>query len=245
MASPSGIVTARIIWEQDRQGKHVTEPQGPNGPQQPQWGPTPQGWGQIGGGQPAVGPDGPRPNWLLRHKVLGSALGAFGLILVIGLIGSAVKPVSTAASSPTVTAPTSAASSSAVTATTAAAVVPSAASNATPPVAPDVSATPSPAPAAADPVGECFARPPATGDVLFRSKNPGLSWQTQRLGGNYVYNHTVNECQDSVTWLLATIPKGPGYCGQVALASDNPTYDDTVAPAPPLKTAIAQGGACD
>ena len=222
----------------------MTQPQGPTDPQPPHWGPTPQGWGQTGGGQPPTGPDGHR-SWLVRHKVLSAAFGALVLIFVIGLIGSAVKPVSTTASTPTVTAPTPAASSATVAATSTAAVAPSPSSGTTPAVAPDVSPTPSPAPAAADPVGECFARPPATGDVLFRSKNPGLGWQTQRLGGNYAYNHTVNECQDSVTWLLATIPKGSGYCGQVALASDNPTYDDTVAPAPPLKKVIAQGGTCD
>ena len=52
-------------------------------------------------------------------------------------------------------------------------------------------------------------------------------------------------CKTTVDALPLTAPTGDGYCTQVALASDNPGYDESVVPAAPLRKVAAQvGGSC-
>lgn len=77
----------------------MTQPQGPDDGQQPQWwGPTPQGWGPVGGPPPS-GPGDPRRPWVVRHKILSAGLGVFGVLVALALIGSVLpKPTNTAVS---------------------------------------------------------------------------------------------------------------------------------------------------
>ncbi len=81
-------------------------------------------------------------------------------------------------------------------------------------------------------------------DMLVRMKVPGLDWAAQRLGGGYIWNNSSNDCQTGPDWVLATISTDPGYCAQVAWATDNPTYDETAVPAGPLRKLIATKGEC-
>lgn len=80
--------------------------------------------------------------------------------------------------------------------------------------------------------------------MLVRMKVPGLDWAAQRLGGGYVWSYSSNDCQTAPDWVLATISTDPGYCAQVAWATDNPTYDETAVPARPLRELIATKGDC-
>jgi hypothetical protein len=95
-------------------------------------------------------------------------------------------------------------------------------------------------------IAACDARNSGTEpDVLFRFKDPGTDWITQRLGGGYNYNVGLGQCMSAADFLLSTVPDGAGHCGHVALASDNPGYDENVdGPAPPLSGVIASKGNC-
>ena len=50
---------------------------------EPQYGPTPQGWGPVGEPQIAVG--APKPNWVVRHKITSTVATALLLLLVVGI----------------------------------------------------------------------------------------------------------------------------------------------------------------
>lgn len=52
-------------------------------------------------------------------------------------------------------------------------------------------------------------------------------------------------CKTTVDALPLISPLGDGYCTQLALASDNPGYDENATPAAPLRKVVAQvGGSC-
>ena len=100
---------------------------------------------------------------------------------------------------------------------------------ATPPTTP-------PAPAAT-PTG-C----PLPNDVEYieRDTVPRLPTSAIRLGSVY-----VTLCKTTVDALPLISPLGEGYCTQLALASDNPGYDENATPAAPLRKVVAQvGGSC-
>ena len=81
---------------------------------------------------------------------------------------------------------------------------------------------------------------PGGPDLLVRYVVPGIHPSAQTLGSEDIVN-----CQPTITMLQKTSPTRPGYCTQVAYASDNPGYDLNADPAPPLKHMIAAfGGGC-
>jgi len=65
-----------------------------------------------------------------------------------------------------------------------------------------------------------------------------------QLGGGFAYNHRSNQCQSSVEFNLDAVPDQPGFCAQIASASDNPGYNPDARPAPPLKKVFASKGSC-
>jgi hypothetical protein len=118
----------------------------------------------------------------------------------------------------------------------------------TSPAQPTAAASPSTSSSAApesDLPAKCRAKTPANaGDILFRFKDPGTDWNAQRLGGGYAWNAATNTCLATPDFFISTVPDGPGHCGQVAMASDNPTYDENAVPAGPLHNVIAEKGSC-
>ncbi len=90
----------------------------------------------------------------------------------------------------------------------------------------------------------CFARPPTQGDIIVREKDPTLPYTAMQLGGGFAYNHNSDQCQSSVDFSLDTISDQPGFCAQVALASDNPGYNIETRPAPQLEKVLASKGSC-
>jgi hypothetical protein len=152
-------------------------------------------------------------------------ISAVGLLVLIGIIGSLTrhpaKRAAAAAASP--------------------GVHPSAAHTTTSATAP----TKTPAAKAGSAASKCGARQPSSGDIFVRMISPGQQPAAQRLGGEWVWNNTTNTCDTSVQMMIATAPKGAGFCTQVALASDNPGYNADASPAPPLKKVVAStGGSC-
>ena len=94
-------------------------------------------------------------------------------------------------------------------------------------------------------VAACDAKPSNYPDILVREKDPTRPYAAQQLGGNYAYNYRTNKCEDGVTYALSTVADLPGYCVQVAEASDNPGYNPDASPAPRLKKVVAsKGSAC-
>jgi hypothetical protein len=148
-------------------------------------------------------------------------ISAVGLLAVIGIIGSlASHPAKqAAAASPD--------------------VHPSAAHT----TKPTTASTKAPTAKAESAVSKCGARPPSSGDIFVRMISPDQQPAAQRLGGEWVWNNTTNTCDTSVQMMIATAPKGPGFCTQAALASDNPGYNADASPAPPLKKVVASTGA--
>lgn len=90
----------------------------------------------------------------------------------------------------------------------------------------------------------CVARPARYGDVLVRTKVPDLPWDVVELGGGWVFDHRTNTCRDGVDDPMSVIPTQPGYCGEVALASDNPRYDVEARPARALRKILDSRGDC-
>ena len=91
----------------------------------------------------------------------------------------------------------------------------------------------------------CYAKPRNHPDILVREKDPTLPYTAQQLGGNFTYNYRTNTCQDGITFVLSGVSDQPGYCVQVAEASDNPGYNPDASPAPRLKKVVAsKGSAC-
>lgn len=110
-----------------------------------------------------------------------------------------------------------------------------------------VTSTPPPAPS---PVAPSASPAPATtttgcplpNDVeyLERDTVPRLPPSAIRIGAVF-----VALCKTTVDALPLVSPLGDGYCTQLALASDNPGYDESATPAAPLRKVVAQvGGSC-
>jgi hypothetical protein len=71
---------------------------------------------------------------------------------------------------------------------------------------------------------------------------PGQAPVAQELGGEWVWNVSLDKCLTSVQMIIATAPTVAGDCTQVGYAADNPGYDVNAASAPPLKHVAAQKG---
>ena len=77
-------------------------------------------------------------------------------------------------------------------------------------------------------------------EYLERDTVPRLPPSAIRIGAVF-----LPLCKTTVDALPLTAPLGVGYCTQVALASDNPGYDENATPAAPLRKVAAQvGGSC-
>jgi hypothetical protein len=72
--------------------------------------------------------------------------------------------------------------------------------------------------------------------------SPGVQWYAQRLGGEWVWNATLNKCLTSVQLMIATAPTVTGSCTQVGYVADNPDYNVNADVAPPLKEIAAEAG---
>lgn len=104
------------------------------------------------------------------------------------------------------------------------------------------SATPAPATSSTQPAvpSETCATPlPDRGDIIVREKFPNVPIDALELGGT-----DPEHCVWTMDSLKTSQPTGPGYCSEVAWASDNPGYDPSVTPAPPLKKVQVTIGDC-
>jgi hypothetical protein len=88
----------------------------------------------------------------------------------------------------------------------------------------------------------CDKRPDASGDIYVRMIQPGQAPVAQELGGEWVWNVTLNKCLTSVQMMIATAPQSAGTCTQVGYVADNPGYNANAATAAPLKNVTAQTG---
>jgi hypothetical protein len=103
--------------------------------------------------------------------------------------------------------------------------------------------TTAPADSASQPVSpaETCATPlPDKGDVIVREIFPNVPVDALDLGGT-----DPEHCVWTMDSLKTSQPSGPGYCSQVAWASDNPGYDADTVPAPPLKNVQETIGDCN
>lgn len=88
------------------------------------------------------------------------------------------------------------------------------------------------------------SQPPATcnlkstGDIIERVIVPGQPATAQQLG-----SINLQDCTLAFNDLAAETSTDPGFCTTAAWLSDNPNYDVTAVPAPPLKKVQAQAGA--
>jgi hypothetical protein len=84
---------------------------------------------------------------------------------------------------------------------------------------------------------------PQTGQILVWYKDPGIADSAQELGGQW--RIVAGRCVDSMDWVIATSPTGPGDCTEVKWASSQPDYNTNADPAPPLKDVVEEvGPAC-
>ena len=88
----------------------------------------------------------------------------------------------------------------------------------------------------------CRNRPDASGDIYVRMIQPGQAPVVQELGGNWVWNVSLNKCLTSVQMIIATAPRTSSNCTQVGYVADNPGYDPNANVAAPLKHVVAQAG---
>ena len=88
----------------------------------------------------------------------------------------------------------------------------------------------------------CEKRGFASGDIYVRMIEQGQAPVAQELGGEWVWNATLNKCLTSVQMMIATAPQVTGACTQVGYVADNPGYDVNAASAPPLRNMVAQAG---
>jgi hypothetical protein len=89
----------------------------------------------------------------------------------------------------------------------------------------------------------CYARQPADGDVYVRQLAPGSPWSAQQIQrGNWDWDASTGQCLSSVQVELLTAPAVAGSCTQVGYVSQNPGYDVSATPAPPLKDVAAEKG---
>lgn len=85
----------------------------------------------------------------------------------------------------------------------------------------------------------CATPLPDRGDIIVREIRPGLVTDAIELGGT-----DPERCVLTFDSLQQTSPTGTGNCTQAAWASDNPGYDPSVTPAPPLKKVQVTVGDC-
>lgn len=112
-----------------------------------------------------------------------------------------------------------------------------AAAPSSPAVASTATAPTSAQPAA--PAETCATPLPDKGDVIVREKFPNVPVDAMELGGT-----DPEHCVWTMDSLKTAQPTGPGYCSEVAWASDNPNYDPNAVPAPPLKKVQVKIGDC-
>ena len=197
----------------------------PGAPGQPPWASYPttaypphagRGTPSSGHGPPRKPPSRGRRTRLRKRDAILLTLAAF---LVIGVIASALQggaaKVPTAATS----------SAAALKAPSPLSLHPSAAAN-----------------ALTKAEHSCGNRKPASGDIYVRMVTPGNSPQSQRLGGEWSWDHRTNKCLTSVQMMVATAPLTAGHCTQVGYVADNPGYDPDASPAAPLTRVAAQAG---
>jgi hypothetical protein len=79
-----------------------------------------------------------------------------------------------------------------------------------------------------------------TFDYIERDDSPGASVLAD-VAGNVDY-HYRGKCAPTLSSFAATAGRAPGECTTIALASDNPGYDASAIPAPPLKHVIKSAG---
>ena len=89
------------------------------------------------------------------------------------------------------------------------------------------------------PVDTCATPLPDKGDVIVREIFPNVPIDAMELGGT-----DPERCVWTMDSLKTSQPAGPGYCSQVAWASDNPGYNADAVPAPPLKKVQVTIGDC-
>ena len=167
-------------------------PQGASGSRQP-------GYAQPH--QPQYPPGPPqsphRKSWPARHKLL-SGLIAFASLVVIA---AALHSVSSPGTGKPVAATLSAR-----------AAEPSSAARA------KSSASPN---ATANAEAACYKRGFTSGDIYVRMLSPGIQWEAQELGGEWVWNATLGKCLTSAQMTIATAPMVAGSCTQVGYVADN------------------------
>jgi hypothetical protein len=146
---------------------------------QQQWPPSP------GHGRPR------RKSWPRRHKVLTALGGVAGLIVISSIASQASSGGHQTSAAATAPAPPSSASA-----------------------APSSSASTQPAPAAsakaiANAEDACGKRPASSGDIYVRMIQPGQAPVAQELGGEWVWNASLNRCLTSVQMIIAAAPRTP------------------------------------
>jgi hypothetical protein len=90
----------------------------------------------------------------------------------------------------------------------------------------------------------CQNKAPASGDIYVWEESPGVEPMAHQLGGEWVWNQSLNRCQTSVQFMIATAPNGPADCTEVGYVADNPGYNPNAVPALPLKHIADKLGSC-
>jgi hypothetical protein len=85
----------------------------------------------------------------------------------------------------------------------------------------------------------CKSEPDDTRDLIIWQRAPRLQDSAFEVG-----DADLVHCKPTLDTWGAEQPAGPGYCSKIAWASDNPSYDVDVRPAPPLKKVIDEVGDC-
>ena len=222
----------QIIPNQPSAERYPEQPQG-----QPSWGaryPS-TGYSPMGQrGTPATGPAVPQmpPRRRIIRKEAHArnlTLLAIAAVLLIGGIAGVLggKQANTAATAPT---PTTAVSHTAQ---------PSSAAKPKSFPTPKSSATPN---ATAKAEAACDKRGFASGDIYVRMLSPGIQWTAQQLGGEWIWNDSLDKCLTSVQLMIATAPLSAGNCSQVGYVANNPGYNPNATVAAPLTHVAAQAG---
>jgi hypothetical protein len=90
----------------------------------------------------------------------------------------------------------------------------------------------------------CQNKSPASGDIYVWEESPGVEPMAHQLGGGWVWNHSLNRCQTSVQFMIATAPNGPADCTEIGYVADNPGYNPNADPAHPPKHIADKSGPC-
>jgi hypothetical protein len=80
---------------------------------------------------------------------------------------------------------------------------------------------------------------PTTRDLIIWQRVPPLPDSAFKVGDADIYN-----CKPTLDTWRGDQPTVPGDCSKIAWASDNPSYDFSVRPAPPLTNVIDAVGDC-